>query len=83
MPIGQGNCRHLVRFPRFKNNILEIDSTRPSYMPKTNNQPLKKFLSLAVSCQNWQNSDFQSQFSMPKIIRIFRNLFFIEEYDFR
>ena len=26
-------------------------STRPSFRPKTNNQPLKKFLSLAVSCQ--------------------------------
>ena len=28
-------------------------------------------------------SVFQSQFSMSKIIRIFLNLFFIEEYQFR
>ena len=27
--------------------------------------------------------DFQSQFSMSKIIRIFLNFFFIEEYKFR
>ena len=47
-------------------------STKPSFMPKTNNQPPKKFLSLALSCQKWQNSDFQSQFSMSKNIRIFR-----------
>ena len=63
-------------------------STRPSFRPKINNQPLKKFLSLAVrqlskSCQKWQNSDIQSQFSMSKIIRIFQKMFFIEEYDFR
>jgi hypothetical protein len=28
-------------------------------------------------------SDFQSQFSMSKIVRIFLILFFIEEYQFR
>ena len=28
-------------------------------------------------------SDFQSQFFMSKIIRIFLNFFFIEEYQFR
>ena len=28
-------------------------------------------------------SDFQSQFSMSKIIRIFLNFFFIEKYQFR
>ena len=28
-------------------------------------------------------SDFQSEFSMSKIIRIFLNFFFIEEYQFR
>ena len=28
-------------------------------------------------------SDFQSQFSMSKIIRIFLNFFFIGEYQFR
>ena len=34
------------------------------------------------SCQKWQNSEFQSQFSMSKIIRIFL-FFFIEQYQFR
>ena len=58
-------------------------STKPSFMPKTNNQSPKKFLSLALSCQKWQNSDFQSQFSMSKNIRIFLKKIFIEEYDFR
>ena len=28
-------------------------------------------------------SDFQSQFSMSKIVRIFLDFFFIEEYQFR
>ena len=50
-------------------------STKPSYMPKTNNQPPKKVFKscakLSKSCQKWQNSDFQSQFSMSKNIRIF------------
>ena len=50
-------------------------SIRPSFRLKTNNQPLKKFLSLAVS---WQNSDFQSQFSMSKITRIFLIFFSLE-----
>ena len=67
-------------------------STRPFFMLEANNQLLKKFLSLAVrcrsgqmskSCQKWQNSDFQSQFSMSKIIQIFLKICFIEEYDFR
>ena len=62
-------------------------STRPFSRPKINNQPLKKFFKscgqLSKSCQKWQNSDFQSQFSMSKIIRIFLIFFFIEEYDFR
>ena len=35
------------------------------------------------SCQKWQNSDFQSQFSMSKNIRKFLKKRFIEEYDFR
>ena len=59
-------------------------STRPYYRPKINNQSLKKSCGqLSKSCQKWQNSDFQSQFSMSKIIRIFLEIFFIEEYDFR
>ena len=36
-----------------------------------------------VSCQKVPKFDFQSQFSMSKIIWIFLNLFFIEEYQFR
>ena len=54
-------------------------------MPKINNQLLKKFNScsqLSKSFLKWQNSDFQSQFSVSKIIRIFPNFLFIEEYDF-
>ena len=62
-------------------------STRPSFRPKNNKQPLKKVLKscgqLSKSCQKLQNSDFQSQFPMSKITRIFLNLFFIEEYHFR
>ena len=30
---------------------------------------------MSKSCQKWQNSDFQSQFSMSKIIQIFLNFF--------
>ena len=52
-------------------------SNRSSCRSKTNNQPIKKFLSqLSKSCQKWQNSDFQSQFSMSKIIRSFLIFFF-------
>ena len=59
-------------------------STKPSFMPKTNNQPPKKSCAqLSKSCQKWQNPDFQSQFSMSKNIRIFLKKKFIEEYDFR
>ena len=44
-------------------------STKPSFSLKANNQPIKKLLSCAVSCQKWQNSDYQSQsqFFMSKI----------------
>ena len=35
-----------------------------------------------ASCQKVPKFDFQSQFSMSKIIRIFLNFFFIEEYQF-
>ena len=62
-------------------------STRPSHRLKINNQPLKKFMNLAVSwvkiVKNGKISDFQSQFSMSKIIWIFPNFFFIEEYKIR
>ena len=56
-------------------------STKPFFMPQTNNQSPKTQLS--KSCKKWQNSDFQSQFSMSKIIGIFLKKIFIEEYDFR
>ena len=44
-----------------------------------------------LNFENWVNRevlkvpkfDFQSQFSMSKIIQIFLNFFFIEEYKFR
>ena len=36
-----------------------------------------------ISWQKMPISDFQSEFSMSKIIRIFLNFFFIEEYQFR
>jgi hypothetical protein len=38
---------------------------------------------LCKSCQKGQNSDFQSQFSVPKIIQIFLRIFLIIKYDFR
>ena len=51
---------------------------------KFNNQPIKKSCGqLSKSCQKWQNSDFQSQFSMSKMITIFLKKIFIEEYHFR
>ena len=47
----------------------------------------KKFcqINLRSKSSDWKMaiSDFQSQFSMSKIIRIFLNFFFIEEYQFR
>ena len=46
-------------------------STRPSFRLKINSQPIKKVfkscVQLSKSSQKWQNSDFQSQFSMSKI----------------
>ena len=54
--------------------------------PKPTTSPLKSFKSciqLSKSCQKWQNSEFRSQFSMPKIIRIFLIFFFTKKYDFR
>ena len=53
----------------------------------------KHFFTKSCRCQTYQNSkiswqkrpisDFQSEFSMSKIIRIFLKFFFIEEYQFR
>ena len=43
----------------------------------------RKLLNFANWCQNVPKFDFQSQFSMSKIIRIFLNFSFIEEYQFR
>ena len=40
------------------------------------------FTNVHMGCQELPQSDFQSQFSMPKIIRIFLIFFFIEEYQF-
>ena len=53
---------------------------------KENN--LKQFFDLTfadvhMGRQKVPKSDFQSQFSMSKIIRIFLIFFFIEEYQFR
>ena len=36
-----------------------------------------------ASCQKVPKFDFQRQFSMSKIIWIFLNFFFIEDYEFR
>ena len=43
----------------------------------------KKKIRSKSSDQKMPISDFQSQFSTSKIIRIFVNFFFIEEYQFR
>ena len=55
--------------------------TGPSFMIKANNQPYNLFVrscvQLSKRCQKLQNFDFQSQFSMSKIIRSFLNFFFI------
>ena len=40
-------------------------------------------IGLMGRCQKVSKFDFQSQFSVSKIIRIFLNFFFIEEYQFR
>ena len=59
-------------------------STKPSFMPQNNNQLPKKFLrSVEPKLSKWQNSDFQSQFSMSENIQIFLKIIFIEEYDSR
>ena len=52
-----------------------------------NNQPYEKIFrscdQLSKRCQKLQNFDFQSQFFMSKIIRIFPKKFFIEQHQFR
>ena len=61
-------------------------STRPSYRPKIDNQPLKKFVSLVVS---WVKVVKMAKFWLSESIFWVKNypnlpdLFFIEEYDFR
>ena len=40
-------------------------------------------IDIAQNCQKVPISDFQSQFSISKIIRIFLTKIFIEEYDLR
>ena len=40
-------------------------------------------IGLRGRCQKVPKYDFQSQFSMSKIIRIFLNFFFTEEYQFK
>ena len=41
------------------------------------------FTAVHMGCQKGPKIDFQSQFSMSKIIRSFLNFFFIEDYQFR
>ena len=61
-------------------------STKPSFMPKTNNQPLKKFLSLLLSwakvVKNGQILTFKVNFYVKKYPNLFKKNFF-EDYDFR
>ena len=62
-------------------------STKPSFMPRTNNQPPKKFLSLALSCakvvKNGKILTFKVNFLCQKLSESFSIFFFIEEYQFR
>ena len=67
---------------------LLIHTVAHSTRPAQNQQPIPKKVfkscnQLSKSCQKLQNSDFQSQLSMSKIIRIFLIFFFIKEYQFR
>jgi hypothetical protein len=61
-------------------------STMPSFRLKTNNQPLKKLLSLAVSwvkvVKNGKILTFKVNFLCQKLSESFY-FFFIEEFDFR
>ena len=61
-------------------------STRPSFRPKTNNQPLKTFLCLEVSLKvvkNHKIQTFKFNFLCQKLSKAFQFFFFIEEFDFR
>ena len=62
------------------------DATRPSYRPKINNQPLKKFLNLLVSwvkvikmAKSWLSKSIFYVNNSPNLSKVF----FIEEHDFR
>ena len=66
-------CR--VVWPHFKRLLLHILTGLP-LGPKPTTSSLKVFKSCGKSCEKLQNSDFQSQFSMSKIIRIFLKNFF-------
>ena len=72
-------------WPHFYRTLSHIITCLP-LCPKPSTIPLKKYFKscgqLSKSCQKLQNSDFQSKFSMSKIIRICLNYFFIEEYHF-
>ena len=72
-------------WPHFYRTLSNIITCLP-LCPKPSTIPLKKYFKscgqLSKSCQKLQNSDFQSKFSMSKIIRICLNYFFIEEYHF-
>ena len=68
-----------VRVVEFSNGGTKLKR----FLPK-NQHTQRKLLKF----ENWDNAkmskfDFQSQFSSAKIIRIFLNFFFIEEYQFR
>ena len=55
------------------------------FLPKNQHtqRKLLNFENWVNGCQKVPKFDFQSQFFMSKVIRIFLNFFFIEEYQFR
>ena len=84
-------CHKLWSWRNLNCNMTQIlmhkdaHSTRPSFRPKTNNQPIKKFLSLLVSwvkvVKNWKTLTFKVNFLWQKWFESFY-IFFIEEYHF-
>ena len=72
-----------IRVVEFSNGGYKIRNifSYASKLPKGNYWILS--FGLTASWQKVPKFDFQSQFSMSKIIRIFLNFFFIEEYQFR
>ena len=63
---------------------LLIHTVAHSTRPAQNQQPIPKKVfkscnQLSKSCQKLQNSDFQSQFSMSKKIRIFQKKFLLKK----